>query len=132
MPSLFKNKWFWIAVLVIFIGYIIFDLIFLNIWAIKQISTGVWDYRLVLMGAVILILDITLRQIKIFHQSELKQLPGILTLLTLIWAFILHGFFKALIFLSVLFILNRLLRIIVWALRKIANKIRYRNTLKPL
>ncbi len=126
-----RKKRFWIAIIILLIFSIIFDLIILNTWAVYSIASGKWDNRLLIGGGLLIVSDVIS---SIFRSWKIKS-KGYTRLgffLLIISAIIIHGFWNGIVFMSLVLILSRLCRLIVWIGRKGVNKIRRRGLLEEI
>ena len=129
--SIFRKKWFWISVVVILIFSIIFDLVVLNLWAIHSISSGEWDIRLLLVAGALIISDgvgSVFKKWKVQSSGYTRLIFFVL----IIYAMSIHGFWDGLIFMSLILILSRLIRLFIWVIKKLIEKYKRRGLLEEI
>lgn len=128
---MFKKRWFWISVVILLIFSIIFDLVILNLWAIHTISSGKWDVRLLLVAGGLIISD---AGGSIYKKWNLLISPytRLIFFLLIISAIIIHGFWNGIVFMSLVLLLSRLIRLFIWVIKKLIVRYKRRSLLEEL
>jgi hypothetical protein len=129
--KIFKKRWFWISVAILLIFSIIFDLVILNLWAINSISSGMWDIRLLLVAGALIFSD---GVGSIFEKWKLQSsgYTRLIFFVLVIYAVSIHGFWSGLVFMSLVLILSRLVRLFIWVIKKLIEKYKKRGLLKEI
>jgi hypothetical protein len=110
---MFKSKWFWFAVLALFVFALIWDFAVASAILVKSVTSGKWSN--VLLGLGLLYTTTVLYQ-KGLQGREKKRLRSFGRLVLLVIAFLAfrdHGFFQMLYFLATVFIFFRFMQWIV-------------------
>jgi hypothetical protein len=116
-----RSKWFWLGLILFIICAILFELVVVNVWAVRRIATGQWDVRLLIIGLFIILLDLIIFLKKNWN-SKTKKYRKPLFLLLLIWSMIIYGFWKGLLFIGLITIASRFLRVIFFVLKRIHKR----------
>jgi hypothetical protein len=118
--SLFKKKWFWIAL----VSYILFLLIVLmieltlgSIVAVKSLTSGKWHQTILIFGGIYVVSYIGTHFQK--GKSDLKNSTRMLWFVTLLLSWKYHGFLQGLYFVAIITFFSRVIKIITsWLLKK--------------
>ena len=114
MPRIFKNKWFWVSVVLLFVFAIIWDIFLASFILVTSLGSGKWSSTLLVLG---LLYTVTVVYPRYLPKEDRKQYGWVRRLLLLVIAFIAfanHGFFQGLYFLATVFIFSRFMKWIAW------------------
>jgi hypothetical protein len=129
--NIIRKRWFWISVVVLLVFSIIFDLVILNLWAINSISSGTWDIRLLLVAGALILSD-GVGSISKKWKLQSSGYTRLIFFILIIYAISIHGFWNGLVFMSLILILSRLIRLFIWVIRKLIEKYKRRGLLKEI
>ncbi len=129
--KLLRKKRFWIAIILLLIFSITFDLVVLNVWAVRSITSGVWDIRLVIAGALLVISD-GIGYVHTSWKTRITPYTRLMFFVLIVMAVSIHGFSNGLVYMSLILILSRLIRILVWVVKKVIRKFRRRGLLEEI
>lgn len=115
----FKNKWFWIGILFLFIFSILFDIVVGSTVLVKSLASGKWDRSLLLVGVFYSVITAYKPFAEIRLKRSLTVMGRMTILISAIWSLQLYGFFSMIYFLVTIIILAK---IIGWILKLLVRK----------
>lgn len=105
-----KKHWFWITVILIIVFSLLFDLIVLNVWAVKEIFFSNWSGNFQLLTFSFIALDLLHRKDQ--DPQWLRSLKRLLLIILAFWGWRDYGFIITFILVVSIIIFVRLIRFI--------------------
>ena len=126
-----RKKWFWLGMIVVLVVSLIFDFVVLNIWAIHSIITGSWDIHFTAVGIGLIISD-TIGSLSKKWKIAISPFTRLIFFVLIILAISADGFWMGILLMSTILILSRLVRIIIWFMKRMIRKFRRRGLLEEI
>ena len=115
---MFKNKWFWISVVVLFVFALIWDITVAGAILIKSLASGKWGTLLLSLGGLYTLTVLYRKNLTGQDKKQLRNFGRLLLLIIAIFAFHDYGFWQMLYFITTVFIFTNFMKWIVGSLTR--------------
>lgn len=122
MPKVFRKKWFWVGVILLFIFAIIWDISIAAAVLITSLSSGQWSITLLGLGLLYTTAVLYHKYLPSENKKQVKTAGRLILLVIAVLTFIDYGFFKTLYFLATVIIFSRLMKWIVGLSTRIVKR----------
>lgn len=112
--NVFKSKWFWIGLVILFLIVLTVDLAVMFL-TIKNLFLGKLDPYLVMIGALSAVVGAIGSKDKVYESVYLRRIGLLFFIIALIWSFRDYGFRDTILLMIGVFIINKLVK---WVLPK--------------
>jgi hypothetical protein len=120
----FKNKWFWIGVVVLFVFAIIWDITIASAVLITSVMSGKWSLEILGLGVLYTLTVLYRKHVEWHDRRRLKTFGRLVLFVIAVISFHDYGFWQMLYFLTTVFIFTTFMK---WIMGLLNRKKRHKN-----